>query len=189
MAFRLSIWRGGSNSKDMTQDWTLRLARPEDIAAVDRLLGRSYPRLLRADYAPSIMVSVVPMIARARQELLSSRRYFVVEGRLGHLVGAGGYSMTAPGPRGGPLGAAKPRVGHIRHVATDPDVTRQGVGRMLMRAVFAAAAAEGVMRFECLSTLTAVPFYQAMGFVVDGPGTVQLGPGLEFPVMRMSKGA
>ena len=63
----------------MIQNLTLRLARPDDLKAVDALLARSYPRLLRPDYPPSIMVTIVPLIARARPELLMSGRYFLVE--------------------------------------------------------------------------------------------------------------
>ena len=53
---------------------TLRHATPSDLAAVDALLARSYPRLLAADYPPSVLVTAVPIIARARPELLASGR-------------------------------------------------------------------------------------------------------------------
>lgn len=158
----------------MAQSLTLRLARPDDLGAVDALLARSYPRLLRPDYPPSIMVTLVPRIARARPELLASGRYFVVEDGHGRILGAGGYSLSA-----------RSDLGQIRHVATDPDVTRQGIGRRLMAAVFQAAAAEGVLRFECLSTRTAVPFYASVGFQAIGPVEVPITPGISFPAVRM----
>ena len=164
---------------------TLRVAHAGDLAAVDALLGRSYPALLKYDYAPSIMVTIVPLIAWARPELLASGRYFVVSDQVGRVVGAGGYSLAAPGLCGGVAGSATRGLGHIRHVATDPQVTRRGVGRLLMQAIFAAAHAEGKQRFECLSTLTAVPFYQAVGFVVDGPVSVPMAQGSSFPAVRM----
>ena len=53
---------------------TLRHATPSDLAAVDALLARSYPRLLAADYSASVLVTAVPIIARARPELLASGR-------------------------------------------------------------------------------------------------------------------
>jgi len=167
----------------MAQSLTLRLARPDDLGAVDALLARSYPRLLRADYPPSIMVTLVPLIARARPALLASGRYFVVEDEQGRAVGAGGYSLSAPTAMG--AGVVRPALGHIRHVATDPDVTRQGIGRRLMATVFDAARAEGVQRFECLSTRTAVPFYAAVGFKAVGPVEVPITPVMSFPAMRM----
>ncbi len=165
---------------------TLRLATPADMAAVDALLARSYPALLKADYPPSVLVTAVPIIARARPELLASGRYFVVmEGA--RAVGAGGYSLAAPGSRGGPEGAAEAGLAHIRHVATDPEQTRRGIGRALMQRVFSAAAAEGVARFDCLSTRTAVPFYAAMGFRALGEVQIPLAAGVAFPAVRMQR--
>ena len=165
----------------MDDSLTLRLAQPDDLGAVDALLARSYPRLLKADYPPSIMVTLVPMIARARPELLASGRYFVVADTAGRVLGAGGYSLSSPTARG----SMRPDLGHIRHVATDPDMTRQGIGRRLMQAIFSAAGAEGVQRFECLSTRTAVPFYASVGFRVVGPVGVPMTPALSFPAIQM----
>ena len=70
-------------------------------------------------------------------------------------------------------------------MATDPDVTRQGIGRKLMREAVADASRAGVLRLECLSTRTAVPFYMALGFRVVGPTEVPLQPGIVFPAVRM----
>lgn len=78
----------------MSMSYTLRLARAEDQAAVDDLLQRSYPALLRTNYSADVMQSVVPLIARARPELLASGRYFLMlDGD--RAVGAGGYSLAA----------------------------------------------------------------------------------------------
>jgi len=153
---------------------TLRLARLDDLAAVDRLLQRSFGRLLKANYPPSVMVTVVPMLARAKPALLASGRYFLVEGA-GRLLGVGGYSLRGPGSA------------EIRHVAVDPDVARQGVGRMLMAGVFAAAEAESVRRYLALSTLTAVPFYTALGFQAAGRIEMQVLAGISFGVVRMQR--
>lgn len=45
----------------------LRPATLDDLAAVDRLLADSYPRLLAADYAPSVLVTALPIISRAQR--------------------------------------------------------------------------------------------------------------------------
>jgi GNAT superfamily N-acetyltransferase len=120
---------------------------------------------------------------------LASGRYFVVEDAAGRVLGAGGYSLAALGPESGPAAAQPKAKAHIRHVATDPDVTRQGIGRQLMQAIFAAADAEGIARYDCLSTLTAVPFYEASGFGVLGPVQIPMLAGLRFPAIRMSRSA
>ena len=169
----------------MDDDLSVRRAEPADLSAVDRLLARSYPRLLAPDYPPSVMVTAVPIIARARPELLASGRYYLVLDCSGDVVGAGGYSLAAPGGRGGHRGAPSPPLGHIRHVATDPDHVRRGVGRALMARIVKDAAREGVTRLECLSTLTAVPYYASFGFAQLGAVEIPLAAGIVFPAIRM----
>jgi len=172
----------------MTQSLTLRVARLVDLAAVDTLLSRSYPRLLAADYPPSVMVTALPIISRARPELLASGRYYLLLGGTGQLLGAGGWSAAAPGPSDQPEGrVVAGDTGHVRHLATDPDAVRQGVGRAVMRAVAEAAGAAGVTRMECLSTRTAVPFYEAVGFKVVRAVDVPLRPGIVFPAVQMTR--
>lgn len=167
----------------MDQTLSLRTAVPSDLAAVETLLGRSYPRLLAADYPPSVLVTAVPLIARAKPALLASGRYYVVEDAQGRLAGAGGWSLTAP------QGDVEGNVAHIRHVATDPDALRRGVARAILVRVFQAAGEAGVAGYDCLSTRTAVPFYAAMGFAVVGPVEITLAPGIAFPAVRMRRGA
>lgn len=158
----------------------VRLATRADIAAVDGLLARSYPVLLKPDYPPSVMVTALPRISRARPELVTCGTYFVVEDAGGMVIGAGGWTPGAPGG-----GAPRPGVGHVRHVVADHRKTRAGIGRCLMARVIADAAAQGALRLDCLSTRTAVPFYRAMGFEVIGPVDVTLGSGVTFPSVAM----
>lgn len=170
----------------MTITLIIRAARISDLSVVDILLARSYPRLLAADYPPSVMVTALPIIARARPELLASGQYYLALAADGQLLGAGGWTAAAPGPSVQPeRRASQTAIGHVRHLATDPDAVRQGVARALMRIVFDAAKASGVQRMECLSTRTAVPFYEVMGFNVVGPVDVSLRPGIVFPAVQM----
>lgn len=147
-----------------------------DLAAVDALLARSYPKLLKADYPPSVLVTALPIIARARPELLTCGTYYVVDDA-GGILGAGGWTTDR----------SIPALGHIRHVVTDDRAVRRGVGRALMAHCFDAARATGMARLECWSTYTAVPFYEAVGFVAIGPMEVPLDPGITFPATRMMR--
>lgn len=172
----------------MDQLLTIHTARPADLGDVETLLGRSYPRLLAADYPPSIMVLAVPIITRARPELLASGRYYLVRDPAGRLLGAGGWSHAAPGPSDQAAVEGEGLTGHVRHLATDPDALRRGIGRALMRHVMDEARAAGMAWLECLSTRTAVRFYAAMGFAPVGPVEVPLRPGITFPAVRMLAG-
>jgi GNAT superfamily N-acetyltransferase len=164
----------------MTPTLSLRKASLADLASVDALLARSYPRLLAADYPPSTLVMAVPRIMRAKPELLASGTYFLAEDPEGRVLAAGGWTRGAPGRV-----SAIEDTGHVRHVATDPDVVRRGVGRALMTRVMQDARGAGMQWLNCLSTRTAVPFYASLGFRPLHEAEVTLAPGIVFPVMRM----
>ena len=163
----------------MEQTLSLRAATLDDLPALDGLFQRSYMQLLAMDYPPSVLVTAVPVIARAQPDLVKSGSFYVVEGPNG-LVGAGGWSRRAPGGKPGTSG-----VGHIRHVATDPDHVRKGVARQLLGHILLVAKASGMVQMHCLSTRTAVPFYQAMGFVAQSDTVVPLRGGISFDAVFM----
>lgn len=164
----------------MTRDTlTLRPADISDAEALNSLFGQSYPALLKADYPPSVLVTAVPLMSKAQPALIASGSFFVICD--GHdIVGAGGWSMQAPGGKPGMRG-----IGHIRHVVTDHRRTREGIGRALMEHIVLHAKGSGMTQLHCQSTRTAVPFYTALGFVAQGEIDVPLRPGIEFPAIFM----
>lgn len=160
--------------------YTIRTALKSDFQAVDNLLARSYPEILARDYAPSVLAVALPRIARANMRLLRSGSYFVAEGRDGQILGAGGYSLEAPGAM-----RSSASTGHIRHVVVSHRHQRLGIGAAMMGHALEAAAAEGITRFDCLSTLTAEPFYESLGFTRVGAVELSLAPGVRFPAVQM----
>ncbi|WP_208347541.1 GNAT family N-acetyltransferase [Pseudaestuariivita rosea] len=159
----------------MTQ-FTVRVATRADIPQVDLLLSRSYPKLLKNDYPPSVLVTALPVISRARPSLLASGTYYVAETDGGLIVGAGGWTASRSAP-----------VADIRHVVTDHRHVRQGIGRQLMQHIFDISKTSGVAVLNCMSTRTAVPFYASQGFVTLGPIDVKLRGGMIFPAVQMQK--
>ena len=160
----------------MSDTITIRKSRSSDLAAADALFARSYPALLKKDYPPSVLVLALPIISRAQPKLLTSGTYFVAEREDGRLVAAGGWT------RGQRRDSAQ-----IRHVVTDQDFTRLGIGSALMEHVFSTARTSGVRYLQCQSTRTAVPFYSACGFRALGPIEVSLAPGIGFPAVAMER--
>lgn len=69
--------------------FTLRPATKRDIAVVDAVLSRAYPRLLKGDYPPSMLVMALPMISRAQPDLVACGTYYLIE-EDDVVVGAGG---------------------------------------------------------------------------------------------------
>jgi len=166
-----------------TTIFAIRTGVPTDLAALDALLARSYPILLKPDYPPSVMVTALPLIAQANPALLRTGTYFVAETPEGALVGAGGW--TRAGPAGATAGRAG--IGNIRHLVTDHRRLRSGIARAIMDRVFLSARAARVSRLECLSTRTAVPFYRSVGFEAIGEVEVALRPGIGFPAVAMRR--
>ncbi|SDI92751.1 GNAT family N-acetyltransferase [Lutimaribacter saemankumensis] len=153
----------------------IRLSCPGDRDAVDALLARSYPALMAADYPPDLLAEALPIIARAQPDLLASGSYFVAE-QADRVVAAGGWTRGTRGPD---------RIGHVRHVATDPACLRRGVGRALMGAVMRDAAGRGITDLHCHSSLTAEPFYRALGFTRVAEVMVRLPGEVLFPSIHM----
>jgi GNAT superfamily N-acetyltransferase len=156
---------------------TVRVARPDDLAGVDALLSRAYPRLLKADYPPSVLVTALPLIVRAQPALLRCGTYYVAETEAGQIVGAGGWTPDR----------TLSDTGHIRHVVCDDRLTRRGIARGLIERAVQTAQDAGIRQMECWSTRTAVPFYAAMGFCEIGPFDVPLRAGITFPSVRMMR--
>lgn len=163
-------------SDPMTQTLTIRTAAAADMSLLDAMFARSYPKLLKADYPPSVLVTALPIISRAQPALVRSGRFYLAETAADGIVGAGGWS-----PR------RQAGVADVRHVVTDDRHTRRGIGRAILERVFETARAAGVRRLDCKSTRTAVPFYRAMGFVTLGPVEVELRPGIAFPAIEMQR--
>ena len=161
---------------------TIRPAHPSDLAAVDRLFARSYPTLLKADYPPSVLVTAVPRLARAQPSLLASGTYLIAEATEGGVLAAGGWTRSAP-----VAGQGTRRVGHVRHLATDPDHLRRGLARAIVTRTLAGARDAGMRGMICLSTRTAVPFYAALGFEPIEDVDIPLAAGIAFPAVRMAR--
>ncbi len=152
----------------------IRASTLADLAAVDALLARVYPRLLKADYPPSVLVTALPLISRAQPALLRCGTHYVVEEE-GRILGAGGWTPdAADGARA-----------HIRHLVVDDREQRRGIARRIVTRCAAQARAGGAAVLECWSTRTAVPFYAALGFETCGPLIVPLRAGIVFPSVRM----
>lgn len=157
----------------MVETFTLRVARSDDLAGLDALYARSYPKLLKADYPPSVLVTALPLISKAQPRLLASGTYYVCETGDGDPIGAGGWTLARQGRA------------DVRHIVTDDRYTRRGVARAILRRCLAEAAAQGLRRMMCKSTYTAVPFYASLGFVEEGRVEVPLAPGITFTAVQM----
>ena len=162
--------------------YAIRAATLEDMAAVTSVLTASYAGLLKDHYAADLLARALPAMTRANPVLLRSGTYYVAEGDGVGVIGCGGWTFERPGTTEIAAGHA-----HVRHFGTDPNWIGRGVAREILSRCIREAAAKGAHVLESYSTLAAVGFYRALGFVAVGPIDVPMGPGLMFPSVQMTR--
>jgi N-acetylglutamate synthase-like GNAT family acetyltransferase len=159
----------------------LRPAEAADIAQIDALLARSYPRLLAADYEAATLAVALPMMAVTRPALFADRGYYVAE-KDNQIVGAGGWTRQVPGQD-----CVVPGRGNIRRLIVDDRQLRIGIAAALMIRAHTDALAAGMHEMFVLSTRTALPFYTAVGYKAIRDVDVPLGDAdVPFPSVEMS---
>jgi len=161
-------------------DIRIRTASRGDLPAIDGLMSRAFPQLLKGDYPPSVLVTAIPLISRAQPALVTCGTYYVAEGTGGRILGSGGWTQRDPS-----TGQTAAGEGNIRHFATDPDATRRGIGRALLAQCLSEASAAGLTRMVCYATLTAQPFYAASGFQARQKVAIELRAGVRLPAVLM----
>jgi hypothetical protein len=131
-----------------------------------------------------VLVTALPLIARANPALLRSGTYFMAEDAEGRALAAGGWTYTAP------QGGVGPRdLGHIRHVVDPPrSACAWDLASAIIERCFREARAAGLTWMMAQSTRTAVPFYRAMGFEERAEIEMMLRPGIGFPAVEMARG-
>jgi len=162
--------------------FVLRRACADDAMAVTALLLVSYGQLMPSGYGEVLAAALLPVIAKAKPELLTSGTYHLAVTPAGEIIGAGGWTRERPGS-----GEIEAGTGHIRHFATHPDWTGQGVGRALIDQAVNEAEAAGIRRFECYASLNAVDFYSRLGFVEVRPIEIPMGSDLVMPSLVMER--
>jgi GNAT superfamily N-acetyltransferase len=181
------------------EDLKLRLALEADLPALDALMNASI-RELQAPFLSPDQVAASFSIMGLDSQLVADRTYFVVEaetgviGMGGRIAGCGGWSRRATlfgGDHSANRDAAllDPAVdaARVRAMYTHPGFTRRGVGRMILDACEAAAAAEGFAACELAATLAGEPLYRACGYRQIERFSAETPQGVSVPLVRMGK--
>lgn len=161
----------------------IRVATPGDEAAVGNLLAASYAALLHDHYPPALLAAALPLITRANPVLLASGTYYLAKAAGGHIVGCGGWTPERPGS-----GDISPGIGHLRHFATHPDWTLNGIAAAILGRSIGEAAARAIPVLECFSTRQAEGFYARAGFRRLAEVEVPFAPDVHFPAVYMRRG-
>jgi GNAT superfamily N-acetyltransferase len=173
--------------------FTLRLARENDISALETLIELSVRQSLSRCYSPAqLSVALGPVFGVDRQ-LIRDGTYFVIEEN-GAMVACGGWSK-----RRAVYGGDREREGEdleldprhdparVRAFFVHPQWERRGLGRRLLEASESAIRAHGFIRVELAATLAGEGLYAKFGYTVAERYDAPMPGGLTIAVVRMRK--
>ncbi len=183
-----SVWLTLRRMDVAEASFDIRPAVIDDAASLTVLIERAVAILQQDFLAPAQIASSRAIMALDTQ-LIRDGTYFVAESATG-LVGCGGWSGRATLFGGDQVagrddGRLDPAIdaARIRAMYTDPDHARRGIGRRILDACEAAAAAAGFRRVELAATLAGEPLYRAGGYRMLERFEAEGG----IPLLRMGK--
>jgi GNAT superfamily N-acetyltransferase len=169
----------------------LRLARPEDVPALEALIARSARGLSAPHYTARQTEAAVRHVFGVDSQLITDGTYFVLEEE-GRPVACGGWSRRrtlygSDRAKSGQDPVLDPAVdpARIRAFFVDPGAARKGLGRRLVDECVRAAREAGFRAIELVATLPGEPLYLACGFAVIERFDLDLPDGVRLPVSRM----
>jgi GNAT superfamily N-acetyltransferase len=168
----------------------LRLARPDEVSALEALMQASGAAIFPRFYDARQTASLLRLVAIPDSVLIDDGTYFALEAA-GELVGCGGWTrrdrLYTGGNQTSRLLDPATEPAQVRAMYVRDDWTRRGLGRRIIAACEAAAAQEGFTRLALLATLPGVPLYRACGFEPTGDLSAVLGDGVEIECVAMEK--
>ena len=174
-------------------DWRPRLAREDDVPALEALIPISTRTLQAPHYSPAQMEAALGPVFGVDRQLIRDGTYFVVECD-GQIVGCGGWSKRHSlfgGDRGRSGGDAllNPECdsARIRAFFVHPEWARRGIGRGILAACESAIQAAGFHSVELVATLAGELFYAAFDYSAGERYEIPMSADLSLPVVRMTK--
>jgi GNAT superfamily N-acetyltransferase len=174
--------------------WTLRLARFEDIPALDKLIPLSV-RALQTHYTEAQREAAIGSVFGVDRQLIEDQTYFVAQTSDGEIIACGGWSKreTKCGSSHGrsePDSLIDPQTdaARIRAFFIHPNWARRGIGAAILKASEAALLAAGFNCAEIAATLTGEPLYVSAGYRVTERFDITMSNGAPLPCVRLTKG-
>jgi N-acetylglutamate synthase-like GNAT family acetyltransferase len=177
----------------MNEAFSIRLAREDDIPALEILIPLSVRVLQAPFYSSAQMEAALGPVFDVDRQLISDGTYFVAE-HSGRVVGCGGWSRhraVCGGDRARPAEDAALDPAHdparIRAFFVHPDWARRGIGRSILAACESAIRGAGFRDVVLVATLAGEPLYASFGYSVAERYEHPLSDGLTIPAVRMFK--
>jgi GNAT superfamily N-acetyltransferase len=172
---------------------TIRLATPDDLPEIERVMKASTAALSRGFYDERQTASAVRFIAAPDRQLVDDQTYLVAEEH-DRVIACGGWSartklFTGTTAQASAAGWLDPvtDAARIRAMFVDPAHARRGLGRLILHASEEAAQRAGFRTFELMATLPGVPLYRACGYEAVEPTTLELPDGVRLGAILMRR--
>jgi len=150
----------------------IRAANSSDLESIERVHRESILQLCKTHYSAEQLADWTAALRPAAYvALLASHRMFVADEN-GELLG---------------FAVLDPSTGLINATYVCPQALGRGVGRALLVAAEADAAANGIRQIRLNATLNAVGFYGRLGYEHCGHEWNRLPTGVELPCVAMRK--
>jgi predicted N-acetyltransferase YhbS len=173
--------------------WRPRIARMEDVRALEKLIPLSVRSLQKAHYSPALMDAAIGPIFGVDRQLIRDGTYFIVEDA-GQIVGCGGwsrrktlYGSDTSGVRENALLDPKADAARVRAFFVHPAWARRGIARAIMQACERAIIEAGFHNVEISATLTGELLYASFGYKTVAHYDIPMAGGLNLPVVKMTK--
>jgi GNAT superfamily N-acetyltransferase len=188
----------------------LRLAVPEDVPVLRKLIDASVRGLQTQDYTPDQIEGALKTVFGVDSQLIADGTYIVAEDNSNAteskgaknapsglmIIGCGGWSKRKTlygsdhwtGREDSLLDPVRDAA-KIRAFFIHPDWARRGVASMILQACEDAARSAGFTRYEMGATLTGAKLFGAKGYVAVKPISIPLSNGESLPVLHMEKHA
>jgi GNAT superfamily N-acetyltransferase len=151
----------------------IRVARFDDVPALERLIAASARGLTRPDYTSEQVEAALGTAWGVDTQLIRDSTYFVAE-FAGKLVACGGWSRRGTSFGGDHLKDRHPALldptrdaARIRAFFVLPEWARRGLGRMILGHCEQAALDAGFQRVELVATLPGHRLYRTCGYEGD----------------------
>ena len=154
----------------------LRPVRASDLDAIAALQEASIMALGAPIYGEAKARAWARLGYQFRHDLLGEGGFWVVE-QGQRLLGVGGWSPDS----------LEADLAWIRYLFVDPQATRRGIGRRLVERAERSAYAAGRRRLRVWSSLNAVEFYRALGFLPERRARWPVRTALELDNVLMAK--
>ncbi|HEX8553032.1 MAG TPA: GNAT family N-acetyltransferase [Abditibacteriaceae bacterium] len=174
-------------------NWTIRVAREDDIPELENLIPLSVRALQEPYYSPAQMEAALGPVFGVDYQLIQDGTYFVVEHEE-QVIGCGGWSQrNALFGGSSELATDTTQLDPSQHPAriraffVHPQWARQGIGRAILVTCETALQKTGFHQAELVATLAGEPLYAAFGFTALQRYELELPHGLSLSVVRMGK--